>query len=56
MLADSKELTHLDKSHKRFTNKLDNSPRRTSSEHEQETAIKHSAHAFLTPQTPSSHK
>ena len=50
------EPTHLDWSQSKLTNRLASSFLLISSEQAQETVMKHSAHAFLTPHTPSSHK
>lgn len=49
-------LTHRERSQSRLTKRLASSPFLTSWEQEHDTTIKHSAHAFLTPHTPSSHR
>ncbi len=49
-------LTHLDWSQMRLTNKEANSFLRISIEQAHDTAMKHSAQAFRTPHTPSSHR
>jgi len=49
-------LTHLDWSQMRDRKVWASSLRRTSVEQAQATCVKHSAHAFLTPHTPSSHR
>jgi len=49
-------LTHLDSSLSRLTKRGDSSECRTAAEHTQDTGMKASAHAFLTPHTPSSQR